>query len=289
MKCPICLNKKFNVLYKIDDYEILKCNICSLVLLDSDFEITDIKNFYKDNYFNRSDNKSGYLNYFGALGGLEKTFSKRLEEILKFKKAKSILDIGSGPGIFLKVCKNKGIEAQGVEISEEAVDYAKNVLNVSVTKSTLEEFNPKEKFDLITAWDVIEHITDPNLFLQKVHKILNKNGCFIFSTGDINSIIAKISGKNWHLFTLPDHMFFYSKKSIKAILENNGFRVVKITYPFSWYSLSYLIERFLKKVLKLKNPNFVKSVSYFPPFERITVPFNLFDIMEVVTVRKNDE
>ena len=85
-------------------------------------------------------------------------------------------------------------------------------------------------FDIVTLWDVLEHLRDPVLDLEKVYRILKPKGFIIFSTGDISSFWAKLSGKKWQLMTPPQHLFFFSKKSVLKLIPKIGFEIAEIVY-----------------------------------------------------------
>jgi len=287
--CPICDSKRYIKKYKIMGYNLLQCCECGVILLEHGMDFSQIKRIYKKNYFNNINSLVGYIDYFSIQKGLERTFENRLKTIQILRNPTNLLDVGTSTGMFLKVCNAGGIKAQGIELSAEAVKYARNTLGVTVTHTSLEEFVSNEKFDVITSWDVIEHIYSPNPFLGKVHELLNDGGYFVFTTGNIESLVAKISGKRWHLFNLPDHIFFYSEKTITRLLSKHKFKVIRISYPHSVYNLSYLLERFMKTVLRMSNPKLIHNLAYNQIFKNLVIPFNLFDIMQVVAVKLTDD
>ena len=287
--CPICDSKHYVKKYKIMGYNLLQCSECGVILLEHGLSFLQIKRIYKKHYFNNKNSLVGYIDYFSIQKGLEQTFKNRLKAIQILKNPTNLLDVGTSTGIFLKVCNDVGINAQGIELSDEAVKYARNTLGVSVTHTSLEEFVSNEKFDTITSWDVVEHIYSPNSFFDKVYELLADGGYFVFTTGNIESLVAKISGKRWHLFNLPDHIFFYSEKTIARLLNKHKFKVIRISYPHSVYNLSYLLERFMKTVLRVNNPKLIYSLAYNQIFRNLVIPFNLFDIMQVVAVKVTDD
>lgn len=288
MSCTICGSKTIKQKFRIGKFKINECETCHLVMLDHNFSFAKVKELYKKKYFSNPDYDIGYIDYGAVEKSLRINFAKRAKKIKKSipKKFLNLLDVGTSTGYFLSECRELGISGEGIEISEEASEFAKKQLKLKVHKSALEDFCYTKKFDVITAWDVIEHSAYPRKFLKKIYSLLKKDGHFFFTTGDISSMCSKLSGHRWHLFNLPDHLFFYSQKTISQLLENEGFRVKSITYPWNWYELGYIIERLLKKVVGLKNVKLIKLLSYNVITRKIIVPVNLFDIMEVEVIKK---
>ena len=288
MNCPICNSKKNKRKYKIEKFIIIECPKCGLIRMDHDFSFNKVKELYKKQYFNNPVFSVGYIDYAATERSLRLNFLKRAKRISRSvgETQITLLDVGTSTGYFISECSKFGINAEGIELSEEAVDFARSKLKLTVFKSALEDFRGKKQYDVISAWDVIEHSSDPNKFLKKVDSLLSKNGKFFFTTGDVQSLCSRISGKKWHLFNLPDHLFFYSKETIIKLLEKNNFIVKSITYPWNYYELGYLIERFLKKNVGLKNVKLIKFLAYNFVSRNFIIPFNLFDIMEIEAIKK---
>jgi len=288
MNCPLCNGNKSVQKYKIDRFLIIGCIKCGLVRVNHNYSFSKIKSLYKSQYFNNTDGSIGYVNYIATERSLRLNFRKRAKRIIRSsnKKHLSLLDVGTSTGYFISECIKLGIEASGIELSEEAVDFAQSKLNLKVRRVALEDFSDKRKYDIVSAWDVIEHASDPNKFLVKISSLLVKNGKFIFTTGDIESLCSKMSGKKWHLFNLPDHLFFYSKKNIVMLLKQHNFEIKSIAYPWNYYELGYLIERFLKKIIGVKNVKVIKFLAYNAITKKVVIPFNLYDIMEVEAIKK---
>lgn len=282
IECPICFQKKFSVKYTINNYQIVQCDNCKLVMLNQKLKFEEVVDLYKNNYFNGNANGSGYFNYNTMEKSLRKNFRKRVKKIIaQTGRNISLLDVGAGQGFFVDECLKEGIKAEGLEISKEALIYTEKELKIKMYAGTIEDFKPSKKYDVITLWDVIEHVYEPNRFLKIINESLKDNGFIFLSTGDIDSFVAKISGSAWHLFNLPEHAYFYSKKTINKLLNKNDFRVLSVEYPYFRYTLSYVIERGLKKILAIKNLEKFKKLISLKIFGKITIPVNFFDIMEL--------
>jgi SAM-dependent methyltransferase len=191
---------------------------------------------------------------------------------------RSLLDIGCGTGEFLHVASTRGWHCRGVEISAYAAEYARTKYGVTVHTGILKPgLFPEHSFAAISLWDVIEHLPDPAATLSICARLLHPRGVLTLSTGDVESVCAKLCGRHWHLFNVPEHVFFFSARSIRTLLGRTGFAPEAITYPGSYYPVGYLFERLYKTAVRpgRATPGFVASW---------LVPFNLFDIMQVTAV-----
>lgn len=137
-----------------------------------------------------------------------KTFKSLTKTFYNFEiqKGHCILDLGSADGTFVNICKNDGIDAFGLDVNN--VDFEKDKINFS-----------NEKFDLVTAISLIEHINNPSNLLNEVMRILKKGGMFILVTPN-----WKFNVKNF--YDDPTHVRPYTKSSINFLLESFKFKEV---------------------------------------------------------------
>jgi 2-polyprenyl-3-methyl-5-hydroxy-6-metoxy-1,4-benzoquinol methylase len=159
---------------------------------------------------------------------LKNRFEKRIKQIKKIKFPGTLLDVGCGIGTFLRLARDEGYEASGVELSSYAAEYAKNNFGLSVFNGELPDadFAPKS-FDIITLWHILEHVADPKKFLKEVNRLLKKDGLLVIEVPNIGSIAAKFSLMNWELMAPKEHLFYFKPHIISRILKETGFRIIK--------------------------------------------------------------
>lgn len=228
-KCPLCSSTNVQHRLAFDNFEIVKCFNCSLEFLfplPSDEQIRKV--YGKKYFFGMLKGIQGYKNYDDMEKVLMKEAYKKLEVIELFTKKRNLLDVGAGTGIFLEAARAKGFQVAGNDISE----YSKQKLKEKDIKcffgSLDEGILPKDQFDVVTAWDVLEHIPNPNKAMETIHSSLRQGGYLFMTTPDVQSIDAKILGSNWYGYKkIPEHVTFYGRKSLKQLLEGNGFRLIE--------------------------------------------------------------
>ncbi len=172
----------------------------------------------------------------------------RFKFISKFVKSGKLFDLGAGWGHFMLAGKELGYDVYGIEISEQPYLYCVNDLKLPVDHIDFFEMNESTKFDVVTMWDVLEHIDKADLFLDKCSKLQNKDGYLFIQVPQIDSYFAKRHKDNWKMMGL-DHVNYFGKETITKILAKNGYEVIKIKSSFEiklfiMYSLLPLIKKF---------------------------------------------
>ena len=110
---------------------------------------------------------------------------------------------------------------------------------------TLEEAKFKSNsFDVVTLFDVIEHLPNPNATIKEIRRILKPNGLIAVTTPNIGSIPARLLGRNWEeIKRVREHIYFFSEVTLKRMLESNNFRVLKIESAGRFFSVKSAIDR----------------------------------------------
>jgi len=148
----------------------------------------------------------------------------------KFPARGKLLEVGCSYGFFLDAARRDGWEAAGVELDEAAAKYGREKLGLKIFSGTVESecarFEPP--YDVIATFHVIEHVRDPNGFLQRCRKLLRENGVLILKTPNVASWIARRTGAYWHWLSPPAHIHLFSPETLKLALEKSGFQVEKI-------------------------------------------------------------
>lgn len=238
--CYLC-NKKSSFIYQLDNRLIYQC------FNDDLFFSVDKKNtcfVYDQDYYDSSP--------YTQLPILRNIyFQNKIKKILALSpkiKAK-ILDVGCGWGNFLQILNKNHLEYLGIDISQKAVAICnKKGLNCLKTDLINLSKNGRQKYSLITFFQVIEHLKNPLEYLRAAKKLLKKNGILLITTPNNNSPLRTLFGPKWSVYNTPSHYFFYSKKSLGRLLKMAGFNKfeVKIDQP-RYFSLNYILQRILKK------------------------------------------
>ena len=254
-----------------------------MVFLDHEPGNEALRDFYSRDYFESGLDLRGYDSYERCEPFLTLNFRARAERLRSYAGGGAVLDVGCGYGYFLNTL-GPSYERTGIELSEHAARVARQRFGLDVRTGLLEEagFAPG-RFALVTLWDVIEHVANPRATLETTRMVLADDGILALTTGNVDSIAAKVSGSRWHLFNVPEHLWFFSERTLRRLLAETGFEVLELRREWCRYSMDYLIERFLKTGLGARRRAPSTRLSFLA---RWWIPVNLFDIMYVVC-RKN--
>jgi len=256
IKCCVCDNTNpdlFKVLYEKPDYSVVECKSCSFNFIPPYFR-------KKITYQNYKDERVADAVRNGNNWVKIERHKLRFDLIKKYKPSGSLFDLGAGWGHFMLTGKMLGYNVYGIEISEQPYLYSKNDLKLPVDHIDFFEMNEDKKFDIVTLWDVLEHIDDANTFVKKCHAVTADNGYLVLQVPQIDSYFAKKYKGDWKMMSL-DHVNYFSKKTITQLLEKNGFKVEAIKSSFEiklfiMYTLLPLINK-----LKGKSKNTINQES----------------------------
>lgn len=162
---------------------------------------------------------------------------------LKERHKLSILDVGCAGGAFIKAAANLGFQPIGIELSRWLTQHGKEEYGLDIRPGTLEEQNfQPESFDIITLWDVIEHLTDPYSVIARASLLLRKGGILVINYPNYNSVARRILGVKWPFF-LNVHLIYFTPSTIANFLTTHGFRPLLTKPFFQTLELGYVLER----------------------------------------------
>jgi 2-polyprenyl-3-methyl-5-hydroxy-6-metoxy-1,4-benzoquinol methylase len=226
VKCYSCDSTSYEALYIKGKYKINKCLVCGFVYT-SPVPSNRILNKYYRRFDNNLQNKEEII--------INDSF-RVLDVIYKYKRYnKTLLDIGSGNGIFLENSKLYGFEPFGLDISTKFISYYNNVLKIPLINADIRSYISKRRYDILSLNQVIEHFSDPVNVIRNCYDLLNTNGLISIATPNIQSFTAKIRQEDFDYLIPPEHLSYFSINSLKSILIRNKFKIIKIktwTYSF---------------------------------------------------------
>jgi len=174
---------------------------------------------------------AAYFDYYVMTAAINRrTYAGHLALIEKFALGKGrLLDVGCATGDFLGIAKSRGWEVSGVDISPAYADRIAKRLNVSITVGDFNKvhYSP-ESFDVVRMGDSIEHMLDPRGAVKKVFSILRPGGIGYVRTPDISHIMPRLVGKRWIQLKPFEHLYYFSRATMRRLLEEEGFYLLKM-------------------------------------------------------------
>jgi ubiquinone/menaquinone biosynthesis C-methylase UbiE len=260
----------------------VQCRACSLVYTNEIPSRGDIDVIYDANYYDKGVKYAELSKSVGLINAEQRVTRLLLDANIKRDRW---LDVGCATGEFISEARHKVKEVCGVEISVCAIKIAKErgIEGIIVGDFFDTEWE-HNYFDLISMWDVIEHLPDPVSNLKHAFQLIKPGGFLVLSTGDITSITARLFGRFWHLMTPPEHQYFFSPATIKQMLSSCGFNLVSIEHNGKRVPLDFMVQ----KVTRLLYPPATKRVLQLATrleLDKIVPVINFGDIMEITALK----
>lgn len=144
-----------------------------------------------------------------------------------------VLDIGCGSGGYLAFLASLGWDCYGVEPGPNSRAYARDALRLNVHSGPLDACGFEDGFfDLVTMWHVIEHLPNPPEVLREIHRILKPNGLLFLRTPNVEGLEARVFRGNWYGLDPPRHLYLFSPRTLRMLLEREGFTETRSTYLY---------------------------------------------------------
>lgn len=227
INCCVCDNKNpadFKVLYQKEKFSVVECNKCSFTFIPPYFrKQISYENYKDENVANAVRNGNNFVKI--------ERHKLRYDLIKKYKPSGSLFDLGSGWGHFMLTGQMLGYDVYGIEISEQPYLYSKNDLKLPVDHIDFFDMKEDKKFDIVTMWDVLEHIDKADEVIAKCARITSKDGYIVIQVPQIDSYFAKKHKDNWKMMGL-DHVNYLGKKTITQLLKKHGYEVKTIKSSF---------------------------------------------------------
>ena len=224
--CIICHSTHSKPLYA----GIVECEACGHVFSDLDIDGSQMRRLYDRRYFFGDE----YKDYLADRKVFEKNFRLRLKVLQKFldpKRHRRLLEIGCAYGFFLEAARGLFDSVYGIDVTEDGIRYAQEQLKLDAVNAELLTHDlGGRKFDVVCMWDTIEHLMSPQLYLEKVARHTDSGALIAMTTGDIESVIARVQKDKWRLIHPPTHVHYFSRKALAALLGAYGFDVIYDRY-----------------------------------------------------------
>lgn len=279
--CPLCGSTHSKVLYTphvhVDDPALLYGATSGIQGAQTIVQCLDCPMIYENPRFPEAAIIAGYSSSDDAAHDSQHairtlSFVKALRSLSKFipEPGAKVLDIGTAGGAFLEAAEQFGFQSYGLEPSRYLVNSGK-ARGLNIQQGTIEHNNFKpDTFDMITFWDVLEHLAEPKRALQLARPLLKKNGLLLINYPDIGTWQAKLAGsKFWWLMSV--HLAYFNRASISEICKRSGYEIV--TFKPYWQTLQLGYLQNVARDLGVPTAGFISKLT--PGFmKKIPIPYH---------------
>ncbi len=273
--CPVCGDPA--VAYaKKNGYDFWRSPACGLLFVWP-FLKTPPQEIYQSDYFSGAKAGFGYVDYDADKSVLEGFFRKFLKKLASQLPTRGrLLDVGAATGHFVGLANEAAWQAQGIDISAHSVALGV-AKGLKMECATLDGFSAADgSFDVLTLWDVIEHVPDPFAALDRCRTLLKTGGLLAINTPDVDSWWARLMGPRWHALVPPEHIYIFNRRALGRMLRERGFEIIEAKNPIKTFTLPYIVSTFARWT-GLTLPSSIKKILAKRIFSLIGIPLPLRD------------
>ena len=274
--CPLCSSKKGDNFLAYKNYHLIDCSKCGLVSPNVDFSKLDNQDVYDDAAYIKDTRREVLDTYeYRKKTHAPERFNYILEKTKIPKNKINLLDVGCGPGYLLSYLKDNHVKYKGLELADFLVKICKDK-KLNVEKSDLNN-EPDGNYNVITLFDVLEHLADPISLFKTLNKKTKKGGFVLAYTPNIHSPSFLLMGEKQNNLYPFQHLLFFDPKSLDYLAQKSGFKVQSIDY----YGLD-LMDYFCWKSYKDKFDYLNKLKDFIPTIQAIIDKQNISNHQRII-------
>ena len=233
--CLVCRGTRARVLFRKGGKDFVRCEACGFVWLDPMPTAAEVGAYYEQSY------RAGIYEPYAAADTIRRLIAEhRLAAIGPHARPGRWLDVGAATGHFVEAAARTGIAAEGCELSESAVARAR-ARGLTIHHTAVEDFTPAAPYDTITAFDVLEHLREPRVFLDRLRGWLAPSGTLALTLPDVSSIYPRLlMRRHWFYYAPSDHLHYFDPRTITRLLADHGFAGARVTRAYKPLTLAYI-------------------------------------------------
>lgn len=285
LKCPICGGLSHPDFIKYE-YWIHCCDNCRHRFLHIPQSPQYTAQLYTDSDSYFFGGEAGYLDYTSESELLINHGERYARLLQKYTKPGTVFDIGSAAGFILKGLTQKGWIGKGIEPNPTMAAYARQTLQMDVETGIFEQYKTEEKFDLVTMIQVVTQFYDVRKALRITHDLLGENGLLLVETWDRESLLARLLGSNWHHYSPPSIVNWFSIDGLSTLIEQFGFEEIARGRPAKWINGSHAKSLLRYKFADITGGSlFAKMLNIIP--DSLRIPYPSLDLFWTLYRKKN--
>jgi SAM-dependent methyltransferase len=263
-------------LFEKYSYWIRECRRCNHRFCELIPSVEQVQTIYDDSYFHSGG--AGYADYLSE-GDLLMAHGERYGRLInRYTRPGTVLDVGAAAGFVLKGLVNTGWQGEGIEPNAHMATYARQHLGINVQVGTLETMPVDgRQYDLVNMVQVVAHFHDLRCAFEKATVITRPGGYWLIETWDKDSFVARALGPDWHEYSPPSVLHWFSPATLNQFAARFGFTEVARGKPAKWLNGAHV--RSLAGY-KLANRWLYRPVSAglrLVP-DRLRIPYPSFDL-----------
>jgi SAM-dependent methyltransferase len=283
-RCPACSSNAFSPWIDVRGFQYVHCTACSLVTLRPD-QVAAPAALYTADYFERGA-QAGYTDYAADESIHRLNARRHLARMIRagVRAPGTLLDVGCAAGFFMHEAEKRGWSVSGVDVSPWSRDYARKRFGFTIFSGIEEARSASpEGFDVVTAFQVLEHLPDVHGSLRSLRLALKPGGRLCIETWDRGSRAARLAGTTWQQLSPPSVVHLFDRTSLNDLLDDSGFCRAPLSRMSKFLSVGWAAGLVGSK---LESP-WISRMARSALLRRIPLPYLLDDLVYLTTHRRN--
>jgi 2-polyprenyl-3-methyl-5-hydroxy-6-metoxy-1,4-benzoquinol methylase len=246
INCPLCEHEDFQLQYRVGSWKIVKCKNCRFVYANPRLQKPELLKIYKSNYFDNSE--VGYYHYTANKALRKRNFRKWIQDALPYlslQQPMKALDVGCAAGYCMEVFRENNWIPYGIELDKSIAQKLRQK-GFLIFDTPLIQLKTDEKFNFISLFDVIEHLTDLLQNAAILHSLLQDDGIVVLVTPNYESWQRKLFRRKWFQFKPIEHINYFSKKTLQEMVMKSGFEIICCKRSGQFCDIAFLENRIKK-------------------------------------------
>jgi len=217
--CPVCGGRQFETLFVKRNETFVRCDDCTLMLINPPPDLAASVAVYDEDY------SRAYIRKADKKLKRCSRWARRIQR--RFVKSGRWLDVGCSAGFVVKAASDLGFDAHGVELEPAAVAWGRDTLQLAnVRCGSLEEQGYSvDNFDVITLYDVIEHVPDLNRLVAELFRILSPAGVIEIRTPDVGHWQTPRDLSKWKEVKPSEHLYYFNDTTLRKLFAKHNFQI----------------------------------------------------------------
>jgi 2-polyprenyl-3-methyl-5-hydroxy-6-metoxy-1,4-benzoquinol methylase len=221
--CPVCGSPPGQGLFVKDGFRHVRCPQCELIYVSLILREDLMIKFWREELAWQQVLMSGPQVELDL-----KKYNYGLDLVSSYLSGRKVLDIGTGTGSFIRLASERGWETTALELNVESVEnLLKAGMRIIVKPLEMSDL-PSHSFDLVSLWEVLEHLADPRVVLAESRRLLTADGLILLLVPNAGSLVTKVLHEKSNTFGGHSHLNHFNLKSLTTLLTSLNFEIVEL-------------------------------------------------------------
>jgi SAM-dependent methyltransferase len=219
------------VLYPFDIRDVVSCQTCDFVYAHPMAPPGHFDDIYSGEYWTSYNVEVGEPDIHDRVDEFLEISKERIERLTRFQQGGKLLDVGCSMGFLVKAASDIGFDAIGIDLSEQTLAEGREKFEVDLMRSTLNDLPTDQKYDVITCYNTIEHLRDPEGLLKDMVNRLSPLGIVVIGTHDIESGSHQRERRLWKHIMPTEHLYYFRRDDLVSLGERIGLSAIHADKP----------------------------------------------------------